>query len=86
MRWARNWPMTSPKSVPANSRVLHFEKGHTVCNEDLCRLQKLGKNHLYLIDLEADEIHENEAAVIVAKALAGEGVVWKNEPRKEKLV
>ena len=25
-----------------------FKKGHTVCHEDLCRLQKLGKNHLYL--------------------------------------
>lgn len=23
-----------------------FRKGHTVCDEDLCRLQKLGKNHL----------------------------------------
>ena len=39
-----------------------FRKGHTVCDEDLCRLQRLGKNHLYVIDLEEDEIHENEAA------------------------
>ncbi|MEJ2658800.1 MAG: molybdopterin-binding protein [Desulfobacterales bacterium] len=62
-----------------------FHKGHTVCNEDLCRLQKLGKNHLYLIDLEADEIHENEAAAIMAKALAGKGVVWKNEPHEGKI-
>ena len=23
-----------------------FRKGHTVCNDDLCHLQKLGKNHL----------------------------------------
>jgi hypothetical protein len=23
-----------------------FRKGHTVCNQDLCHLQKLGKNHL----------------------------------------
>jgi len=62
-----------------------FSKGHSVCSEDLCRLQKLGKNHLYLIDLEDDEIHENEAAAIMAKALAGEGVVWKNEPREGKI-
>jgi molybdenum cofactor synthesis domain-containing protein len=62
-----------------------FHKGHTVCNEDLCRLQKLGKNHLYLIDLEADEIHENEAAAIMAEALAGRGVVWRNEPREGKI-
>ena len=32
-----------------------FRKGHTVCNEDLCHLQKLGKNHLYEIDLAEDD-------------------------------
>jgi molybdenum cofactor synthesis domain-containing protein len=62
-----------------------YLKGHTVCDEDLCRLQKLGKNHLYLIDLEEDEIHENEAAAILAGALTGEGVVWKNNPREGKI-
>ena len=36
-----------------------FRKGHTVCDEDICHLQKLGKNHLYLIDLDEDEIHED---------------------------
>jgi len=62
-----------------------YLKGHTVCDEDLCRLQKLGKNHLYLIDLEEDEIHENEAAAIMAGALAGKGVVWENEPCEGKI-
>ena len=62
-----------------------FRKGHTVCNEDLCHLQKLGKNHLYLIDLEEDEIHENQAASILAKGLAGDGVVWENNPREGKI-
>lgn len=70
---------------PGEFKGAAFHKGHTVCNEDLCHLQKLGKNHLYLIDLEADEIHENEAAAIMAKALAGKGVVWKNEPREGKI-
>ena len=70
---------------PGEFKGAAFRKGHTVCNEDLCRLQKLGKNHLYLIDLEADEIHENEAAAIVAKALAGKGVGWENEPREGKI-
>lgn len=62
-----------------------FRKGHTVCDEDLCRLQKLGKNHLYLIDLEEDEIHENQAAAILAEALAGEGVAWKDDPKEGKI-
>lgn len=62
-----------------------FRKGHQVCQEDLCHLQRLGKNHLYVMELEEDEIHENEAAAILAGALAGEGVAWKNEPREGKI-
>ena len=62
-----------------------FHKGHTVCNDDLCRLQKLGKNNLYVIDLEDDEIHENQAAAILAAALAGDGIAWKDEPHEGKI-
>ena len=62
-----------------------FRKGHTVCNEDICHLQKLGKNHLYVINLAEDEIHENEAAAILAGALAGEGVAWENNPKEGKI-
>ena len=62
-----------------------FRKGHTVCNEDLCHLQKLGKNHLYQIDLEEDEIHEDQAAAMLADALAGDGIVWQDEPREGKI-
>jgi hypothetical protein len=62
-----------------------FRKGHTVCDEDICHLQKLGKNHLYVLELEADEIHENDAAAMLADALAGENIVWKNEPREGKI-
>ncbi len=62
-----------------------FRKGHTVCNEDLCHLQKLGKNHLYEIDLAEDEIHEDQAAAILAGALAGDGIGWQDEPREGKI-
>jgi molybdopterin biosynthesis enzyme len=62
-----------------------FRKGHTVCNEDLCHLQKLGKNHLYVAELEKDEIHENQAASILAAALAGEGIAWHDDPKEGKI-
>ena len=62
-----------------------FRRGHTVCEADLCHLQRLGKNHLYVLDLADDEIHENEAAVILATALAGDGVTWKDGPREGKI-
>jgi molybdopterin biosynthesis enzyme len=35
--------------------------------------------------LAEDEIHENEAAVILATALAGDGVTWKDGPREGKI-
>ena len=62
-----------------------FRKGHTVCNEDLCHLQKLGKNHLYFLDLAEDEIHEDQAAALLSGALAGDGIVWQDEPREGKI-
>jgi len=62
-----------------------FRKGHEVCNEDICHLQKLGKNHLYLIDLAEDEIHENEAASVLARGVAGAGINWDDDPKEGKI-
>jgi len=70
---------------PGEFKGAAFYKGHTVCNDDLCRLQKMGKNHLYVLDLDADEIHEDQAAAILADALAGDGIVWKDQPREGKI-
>jgi molybdenum cofactor synthesis domain-containing protein len=62
-----------------------FRKGHVVRPDDLCHLQRLGKNHLYVVDMADDDIHENEAAATLAEALAGEGVVWEDDPREGKI-
>ena len=70
---------------PGEFKGAAFHRGHTVCNEDLCRLQKMGKNHLYVIDPGEDEIHEDQAAAILADALAGDGIIWKDEPREGKI-
>ena len=70
---------------PMEFKGTAFHKGHAVCIEDLCHLQKLGKNYLYLIDLAEDEIHEDQAAAILAAGLAGKGIEWQNEPREGKI-
>jgi len=62
-----------------------FRKDHVVCDEDLCHLQRLGKNHLYILEMAEDEYHENQAAAILAGAIAGDGVLWKDEPREGKI-
>jgi molybdenum cofactor synthesis domain-containing protein len=70
---------------PGEFKGAAFRKGHTVCDEDICKLQKLGKNHLYVVDLADDEIHEDEAAALLAGALAGEGISWENDPKEGKI-
>jgi len=70
---------------PGEFKGAAFRKGHTICDEDICHLQKLGKNNLYLIDLEKDEIHENQAASILAGGLAGDGITWEDDPKEGKI-
>ncbi len=70
---------------PGEFKGAAFRKGHTVCDEDICHLQKLGKNHLYLINLDKDEIHENQAASILANGLAGNGITWHDDPKEGKI-
>lgn len=70
---------------PGEFKGAAFKKGHTVCDEDICRLQRMGKNQLYALELEDGEIHEDGAAVILAKALAGTGIVYDATPHEGKI-
>ena len=59
-----------------------FRRGHVVREEDLPRLRRCGKEHVFILDLAADELHEDEAAVRLAAALCGDGVSPSGEPRE----
>jgi molybdenum cofactor synthesis domain-containing protein len=62
-----------------------FLKGHILKRQDVERLHRLGKHHLYVLKPEKDELHEDEAAVALADALCGDGVGWRGEPREGKI-
>ncbi|OGW18451.1 MAG: hypothetical protein A2072_07140, partial [Nitrospirae bacterium GWC1_57_7] len=62
-----------------------FKKGHLVRSEDICLLQKLGKEHLFVLHIAEDELHENDAAYAIAHALMGQGVAIKGEPKEGKI-
>lgn len=53
-----------------------FKKGHVIREEDVPHLRRLGKEHIYVLELGADDIHEDEAALLLAQALAGSGVEY----------
>ncbi len=62
-----------------------FRKGHVVTREDVDHLRRLGKERLYVLELAADELHEDDAARVLADALMGDGVVIRGEPREGKI-
>ncbi|MEN8140655.1 MAG: molybdopterin-binding protein [Thermodesulfobacteriota bacterium] len=62
-----------------------FKKGHIIRAEDVDHLKRLGKDHIYVLTLGPDEIHENEAAVILADGLCGQGVEVSGTPDEGKL-
>lgn len=70
---------------PGEFKGAAFRFGHEVCEADLCRLQRLGKKHLYVLELGEDDIHENQAACVLAAALAGEGIRWDDAPTEGKI-
>jgi len=51
-----------------------FKKGHIIAPEDIEKLLKLGKDNIYVLDLEEGFVHEDAAAVRIAKAALGRGV------------
>lgn len=71
--------------VPGKFKGARFKKGHIIREEDIPKLKDLGKNHIYVLELEEEEMHEDEAAFRLARAVAGEGVVYSKEIREGKV-
>ncbi|WP_457553502.1 molybdopterin-binding protein [Desulfobacula sp.] len=61
-----------------------FKKGYIVKKEDIPELLKIGKQTLYVLDLGKDQLHENDAARRISKAISGPGLEF-SEPREGKI-
>ena len=42
-----------------------FKKGHVITEEDIPVLLSMGKEHIYVMELEDDDLHENDCAIIL---------------------
>lgn len=62
-----------------------FRKGHIIKEEDVCHLQRLGKEHLFVLQVAEDEMHEDDAVTVLATALMGAGVRIQGEPKEGKI-
>lgn len=69
--------------VPGEYKGVGFKKGHIVRQEDIPELLKLGKQHLYVLNLSQGRLHEDEAALRIARAICGNMLQW-SEPSEGK--
>jgi hypothetical protein len=70
---------------PGEFKGRAFRKGHIIKEEDVCYLQRLGKENLFILNISEDEMHEDDAAYALSDALMGEGVEMKGEPKEGKI-
>jgi len=74
--------------IPGRSKGPAVKRGESITVGDLCRLQQMGRQHLYVMSEDgpgSEWVHEDEAAVAFARAMAGEGVTITDTPREGKV-
>ncbi len=59
---------------PGKFKGRAFKKGHIVRPDDIQKLLSLGKEHLYVLNLKPGVIHEDDAAVMIARVAIGPGI------------
>lgn len=60
--------------IPGQFKGRLFAKGHVIREEDIPSLLSIGKEHIYVMDLQSGYIHEDEAALRMAQAIAGDRI------------
>ncbi|GAW92032.1 molybdopterin-binding protein [Calderihabitans maritimus] len=72
------------KIVPGEFKGVAFKKGHIIQEEDIPELLKIGKEHIYVWETREGLVHENEAALRLARAVC-KGKLEITEPREGKV-
>lgn len=70
--------------IPGKEKGVAFKKGHVVKEEDIPILLDIGKEHLYVWDLADGFVHEDEAALRIARAVSGRGL-YLTSPKEGKV-
>jgi molybdopterin biosynthesis enzyme len=62
--------------VPGEFKGVAFKKGHIIKIEDIDLMRSMGKNHVYVMELGAEKVHENDAAQQMALYTAQETLLF----------
>jgi len=63
--------------IARGTKGARFKKGQIIGPEDLPVLRSMGREHLQILELEPDEVHEDDAALEMARVLQGENLSLK---------
>ncbi len=69
------------KVIPGKFKGPAFHRGHTISKDDIPEFLSLGKEHVWIMELEEGEVHEEEAALRIAAAIGGAGIEF-SPPRE----
>lgn len=74
--------------VPGESKGPAVSAGQEISAGDLCRLQQMGRSHVFIKEDHPDAaewIHENDAAAEFARRMAGDNVLYDLPPKEGKV-
>jgi hypothetical protein len=69
------------KVVPGGFKGPAFRRGHIIRTEDITEFLRIGKEHIFILDLDEGQVHEEEAALRIARAVMGPGLV-QSKPKE----
>lgn len=70
--------------IPGEYKGPAFKKGHVITPEDIPKLLKLGKKQIYVWKTEPGMLHEDDAAIRLSLAIAGQNLTF-SKPREGKV-
>jgi molybdenum cofactor synthesis domain-containing protein len=60
--------------IPGEYKGPRFKRGHRIRKEDIPEFLKIGKEHIYVMDLKPGILHEEDAALRLGRCFAGKNV------------
>lgn len=69
--------------VPGKFKGVGFKRGHRIRPEDVTELLKIGKRHIFVLNLRDNQVHEDDAALRIAKAISGK-MLRRTDPKEGK--
>ena len=73
------------KIVPGQFKGRAFKKGHVISRDDIPELLRIGKEHIYIMEVKPGQLHEDDAVLRLAQALYGPHTEHNSAPVEGKI-